>query len=154
VGSRSKGRARAQASVAPEAVPQRRPLSVVLAAVVQAVQSVAVLAAAVYAGVSAIQGKSYQNSSGIALTAIGIGTAICLAMVALGLVRVRRWSRTPALLTQLFTGIVGIYLVQGGRMWMGAAAIALSAAGFVLLLVPPSLRALMMPPTKPAAPSR
>jgi len=113
-----------------------------------------VLAAAVYAGVSAIQGKSYQNSSGIALTAIGIGTAICLAMVAAGLVRVRRWSRTPALLTQLFTGIVGIYLVQGGRIWMGAAAIVLSVAGFALLLVPPSLHALMMPPAKPAAPSK
>jgi len=154
VGSRSKGRARGQASVAPEAGPRRRPLSVALAAVVQAVQSIGVLAAAVYAGVSAIQGKSYQNSSGIALTAIGIGTAICLAMVALGLVRVRRWSRTPALLTQLFTGIVGIYLVQGGRIWMGTAAIVLSAAGFVLLLVPPSLHALMMPPTKPAAPSK
>jgi hypothetical protein len=154
VGSRSKGRARAKVSVAHEALPQRRPLSVALAAVVQAVQSAGVLAAAVYAGVSAIQGKSYQNSSGIALTAIGIGTAICLALVALGLVRVRRWSRTPALLTQLFTGIVGIYLVQGGRIWMGAAAIGLSVAGFVLLLVPPSLHALMMPPTKPAAPSR
>jgi hypothetical protein len=154
VGSRSKGRARGQASVAPEAEPQRRPLSVALAALVQAVQSIAVLAAASYAGVSAIQGKSYQNSSGIALTAIGIGTSVCLAMVAFGLVRVRRWSRTPALLTQLFTGIVGIYLVQGDRIWMGAAALGLSVAGFVLLLVPPSLRALMMPPSKPAAPSR
>ena len=154
MGSRSKGRARGQASVAPAAVPQRRPLSVALAALVQAVQAIAVLAAACYAGVSAIQGKSYQNSSGIALTAIGIGTAICLALVAVGLARVRRWSRTPALLTQLFTGIVGIYLVQGGRTWMGAAAIGLSVAGFVLLLVPPSLHALIVPPSKPAAPSR
>jgi hypothetical protein len=153
VGSRSKGRARGQASVAPEAGPQRRPLSLALAAFVQAVQSIAVLAAAVYAGVSAIQGKSYQNSSGIALTAIGIGTAICLAMVAVGLARVRRWSRTPALLTQLFTGIVGIYLVQGDRIWTGAAALALSVAGLALLLVPPSLRALVMPKNKPATPS-
>jgi hypothetical protein len=135
-------------------VPQRRPLSIALAALVEAVQAIGVLAAAVYAGISAIQGKSYQNSSGIALTAIGIGTAICLAMVALGLLRVRRWSRTPALLTQLFTGIIGIYLVQGGRTWMGAAAIGLSAAGFVFLLVPPSLHALIMPPAKPAAPPR
>jgi len=101
-----------------------------------------VLAASVYAGVQAIQGKSYQNSSGIALTLIGIGTAVLLALVALGLARARRWSRTPALLTQLFTGIVGIYLVQGDRLWIGGPAIALAVAGFAALLAPPSLRVL------------
>ncbi|HEX9066728.1 MAG TPA: hypothetical protein VF843_16585 [Streptosporangiaceae bacterium] len=119
-----------------------RPVPVLLAAVIEAVQAAGVLAASVYAGISAIQGKSYQNSSGIALTLIGIGTAVALALVALGLARVRRWSRTPALLTQLFTGIVGIYLVQGARYWIGAPAIALAVAGFAALLVPPSLRAL------------
>jgi hypothetical protein len=110
-----------------------------------------VLAASVYAGISAAQGKSYQNSSGIALTVIGIGTALLLALVARGLLRVRRWSRTPALLTQLFTGIIGIYLVQGGRYWLGGPAIALAVAGFVLLLVPPSIRALAFTPGEPAA---
>ncbi len=125
-----------------------------LAALVLAAQSAGVLAAAVYAGLSAIEGKSYQNSSGIALTAIGVGTAVVLALVAAGLARVRRWSRTPALLTQLFTGIIGIYLVQGGRLWMGAAALGLSVAGFELLLVPPSLRALTFTPKEPAAPAR
>lgn len=110
------------------------------------------LAAAVLAGVSAGEGKSYQVSSGIALTAIGVGTAVLLALTAAGLLRVRRWSRTPALLTQLFTGIVGIYLVQGERYWLGAPAIALAVAGFALLLAPPSLRALTFPAKEPAAP--
>ena len=110
------------------------------------------LAAAVYAGVQAIQGKSYQNSSGIALTLIGIGTAVVLALVAVGLARVRRWSRTPALMTQLFTGIVGIYLVQGDRYWTGVPAITLAVAGFVTLLVPPSLRALTGGRNAPGAP--
>jgi hypothetical protein len=109
---------------------------------VQAVQSAAILAAAVLAGISAIQGKSYQNSSGIAITVIGICTAIALALVAVGLARAKRWSRTPALLTQLFTGIVGIYLVEGHRYAWGVPALALTAAGFALLLAPPSLRAL------------
>ena len=87
-----------------------------LAAAVQALQAAGVLAAAVLAGISAAEGKSYQSSSGIALTVIGAGTAVLLALTAIGLLRVRRWSRTPALLTQLFTGIVGIYLVQGDRL--------------------------------------
>ncbi|MGN6792177.1 MAG: hypothetical protein ACTHJW_07275 [Streptosporangiaceae bacterium] len=121
---------------------------------VEALQSAGVLAAAVLAGISAAEGKSYQSSSGIALTAIGAGTAVLLALTAIGLLRVRRWSRTPALLTQLFTGIVGIYLVQGDRLWLGGPAIALAVAGFALLLVPPSLRALTFAANEPAAPAK
>jgi hypothetical protein len=129
-------------------------LSISLAAVVEAVQSAGVFAAAVLAGISAAEGKSYQSSSGIALTLIGAGTAVLLALIAIGLLRVRRWSRTPALLTQLFTGIVGIYLVQGDRLWLGGPAIALAVAGFALLLVPTSLRALTFPAREPSAPAK
>ena len=154
MGSRSGGRARGQASVAQDAGPRGRPLSILLAAAVEAVQSAGVLAAAVLAGISAGEGRSYQNSSGIALTAIGAGTAVLLALIAIGLLRVRRWSRTPALLTQLFTGIIGIYLVQGDRYWLGVPAIALAVAGFALLLVPPSLKALTFAANEPATPSK
>jgi uncharacterized membrane protein len=145
LGSRSGGRARGQANLDQEADLQGRPLSVTLAAAVEAIQAAGVLAAAAYAGAAAGQGKSYQSSSGIALTVIAAGTAVVLALVALGLFRVRRWSRTPALLTQIFTGIVGIYLVQGHQYWLGGLAIALAVAGLALLLVPPSLRALTFP---------
>jgi hypothetical protein len=126
----------------------------VLAGVVQALESAGVLAAAVFAGIEALQGKAYQNSSGIALTVIGIGTAAALALVAVGLARVRRWSRTPALLTQLFTGIIGIYLVEGDRFWLGVPALVLAVTGFALLLVPPSLRALTFTAREPAAPAK
>ena len=129
-------------------------MSISLAAVVEAVQAAGVFAAAVLAGISAAEGKSYQSSSGIALTLIGAGTAVLLALIAIGLLRVRRWSRTPALLTQLFTGIVGIYLVQGDRLWLGGPAIALAVAGFALLLVPPSLRALTFAAREPSAPAK
>jgi hypothetical protein len=116
------------------------------AALVQALQAAAVLVAAVLAGIAAFGGRSYQNSSGIAITAIGIGTGVALAFVAAGLARIRPWSRTPALLTQLFAGIVGIYLVQGQRYAWGVPILVLSAAGFVLLLVPPTYRALTPAP--------
>ncbi len=154
MGSRSGGPASGQANVADGAGPQRRPLSVSLAAAAQAIEAAGVLAAAVLAGIEAAQGKSYQSSSGIALTAIAAGTAVVLALVALGLARVRRWSRTPALLTQIFVGIVGIYLVQGHRYWLGGPALALSVTGLVLLLVPPSLRALTFPAKDPSAPAK
>jgi hypothetical protein len=109
---------------------------------VQAAEAAGVLAASVLAGVDASSGKSYHTDSGVALTLIGVATAAALGYVAYGLARARRWSRTPALLTQLFTGIVGIYLTEGNRLDWGVAALALAVAGFIALLVPPSLRAL------------
>jgi len=118
------------------------PASLRAAAVVQAVESAVVLAAAVLAGVDTAAGRSYQTGSGIALTLIGVASAAALALVARGLVRARRWSRTPALLTQLFFGIVGIYMLQGHRLDWGVPVVVLAAAGFAALLAPPSLRAL------------
>lgn len=151
MGSRSKARARAQASVVPDQPVQGRPPTITGAAIVEGLQAIAVLLAAILAGVATSEGKSYQNSSGIAITLIGIATAIGLGYVAFGLVRTRRWSRAPALLTQVFTGIVGIYLVQGARFSWGVPALALSVAGFVLLLVPPSVKALTTSHDDPSA---
>jgi hypothetical protein len=121
---------------------QERPPSLLGAAGIQAADAAIVLAASVLAGVDTATGQSYQVGSGIALTLIGLATAAALAGVAVGVARVRRWSRTPALLTQLFLGIVGIYLVQGHQYAWGLPCLALAVAGLVALLVPPSLRAL------------
>jgi hypothetical protein len=109
-----------------------------------------VAVAAVLAGVDTGSGRAYQLSSGIAITVIGLATAVLLALVAAGLRRARRWTRTPALLTQLFTGIVGIYLLQGGRYDWGAVALVLALAGFGTLLAPPSTRALTVGLPQPA----
>ena len=124
---------------------QQRPASLLGAAGVQAADALIVLAASVLAGVDTVAGQSYQRGSGIALTLIGLATAAALAWVAVGLSRGRRWSRTPAALTQLFVGIVGIYLVQGHRYEWGIPSLLLAAAGFALLLMPASLRALAGP---------
>jgi hypothetical protein len=124
---------------------QQRPPSLLGAAGVQAADALIVLAASVLAGVDTVAGESYQRGSGIALTLIGLATAAALAWVAVGLSQGRRWSRTPAALTQLFVGIVGIYLVQGHRYEWGIPSLLLAAAGFALLLTPASLRALAGP---------
>jgi hypothetical protein len=113
-----------------------------IAAIVQAVEAIGVLVAALIAGVDALTGESYHRSSGIAITLIGIATAVALGYVARGLNRGRRWSRTPAMLTQLFTGIVAIYLIQAPRLDWGIPAIALAIAGFGALLAPASIKLL------------
>jgi len=120
----------------------RSPATLRAAAVVQAAEAALVLAATVLAGVDTAAGRSYQTGSGIALTVIGAASAAALAVVAAGLARARRWSRTPALLTQLFVGIVGIYLLQASRLDWGVLSVVLAVAGFAALLSPPSLRAL------------
>jgi hypothetical protein len=148
VDSRSRARARAQVSEAGTAEPPRRAWSLIAAAVVQGVEAVGVLLASVLAGVDAGSGRSYHTNSGIALTVIGIGTALALGYIAVGLAGSRSWSRTPALLTQLFTGIVSIYLVQSQRYEWGVPGLVLTVAGFVALLIPPSLRALSGGPSE------
>jgi len=113
-----------------------------VAAVVQAAEAALVLVATVLAGVDAAAGRSYHVNSGIALTLIGLVAVAALVLVAAGLVRARRWSRTPALLTQLFSGIVGIYLLQAHRLDWGVVLVVLAVLGFAMLLSPPSMRAL------------
>jgi hypothetical protein len=119
--------------------------------VIQAVEALAVLCASVLAGVDAGTGRSYHVNSGIALTLIGVATAAALGWVAAGLARARLWSRTPALLTQLFTGIVSIYLVESHRYAWGVPGLVLALAGFVALLAPPSIRALGRGSSEPPA---
>src|SRR4249919_4160435 len=118
------------------------PAALRAAAAVQAAESAVVLAATVLAGIETAAGRSYQMGSGVALTVIGVASTAALAVVAAGLARARRWSLTPALLTQLFVGIVGIYLLQGQRLGWGVPSVVLAVAGFAALLAPPSLRAL------------
>ena len=118
------------------------PLTLRGAAIVEAAEAVVVLAATILAGVDTARGQSYHVNSGIALTVIGVAAVAALSLVAAGLARARRWSRTPALLTQLFAGIVGIYLLQGHRLDWGLALVVLAVLGFAALLSPPSLRAL------------
>jgi hypothetical protein len=115
---------------------------VLIASGVQAAEALGVLAASVLAGIDVATGRSYELASGIAITVIGVGMAAFLALVAAGLRTGRRWSRTPAVLTQLFVGIVAIYLLQAARYDWGVPFILLAVVGFAMVLAPASLRVL------------
>ncbi len=122
--------------------PAVAPRTVLAASAVQAAEALGVLIASAMAAVDTASGRSYHLASGIAITIIGVGMAALLGLVALGLRGVRRWSRTPAVLTQLFVAIVAIYLLQAHRYDWGIPAILLGAGGFAALLAPASLRVL------------
>jgi hypothetical protein len=124
-----------------------RPFFLFGAAAAQGVEAAGVCVASVLCAVDTATGKSYQLGSGIALTAIGFATVAALACVAVGLAKGRPWSWTPAMLIQLFTLIIGIYLLQGHRYDWGAPTVALPVAAAVLLLLPGSLNAFGRRPT-------
>ena len=126
-------------SGAATAAPGPVPRSVLTAAAIEALEAVGVLVASAMAGVATANGHSYQVASGVAITIIGIATAVGLALIAQGVRSGRRWSRTPALLTQLFTGIVAFYLIESGRLDLGIPAILLAIVGLVALLTPASI---------------
>jgi hypothetical protein len=117
---------------------------------IEALEAVLVLVAAVLAGIDTGQGRSYELSGGIAITVIGVACAALLGLVAWGLRRSRRWTRTPGLLTQLFVGTTGVYLLQGGRYGWGGPALVLGLAGFATLLAPASTKALTVGLPQPA----
>ena len=122
-----------------------------LAAGVQAVEAAGLAAAGVLTAVDAAAGRSYQASSGVALTLLEFIVVAGLAWIASGIARVRPWSRTPAVLTQVCTGVIAFYLLQASRFDWGVPAVLLAVAGLAGLLAPASLRALNRSVSPPGA---
>ena len=124
-----------------------RPFALAGAAGALGAEAAGVCAASVLSAIDTATGKSYQLSSGLALTVIGFATVVALAYVAFGLAHGRSWSWTPAMLIQLFTLIIGIYLLQSHRYAWGAPAVIVPIAAAVLLLLPRSLTTFGRRPT-------
>ena len=51
---------------------------------------------------------------------------------------VRPWSRTPAVMTQVLTGVIAVWLLQAHRFDWGVPALLLAIAGLAGLLAPPA----------------
>jgi hypothetical protein len=140
---------KAKAQPSQPAAPAAPPRELRLAAAVQAVEAVGLLVAAGLAAVATADGKSYERSSGIALTLITVGTAALFAAFAAGLAKARPWTRTPVVMFQLAIGIWGVFLLTGHHYEWGVPMLLLAAATLVCVLTPASLRALNRPPRQP-----
>ena len=122
-----------------------RPAALRAAAAAQLAESVGLCIAGIFGAISTADGKSSSVATGIALTVLAFGTAVGLGAVAIGLAQAKPWSRTPAVMTQLFVVIAGIMLLDGHRPEWGVPALVLAAACTAGLLTPASLRALNRP---------
>jgi hypothetical protein len=125
-----------------------------LAVAVQVVEAAGMLVATGFSAVATANGKSYRASSGAALTLLALLAVLAIAVCVYGTAKAKPWSRTPALMIQLFAVIGGIMLVQGHRLDWGVPALILAAAATAGLLAPASLKTLNRPeldqPDQPA----
>lgn len=115
--------------------PARRPAGLVVVALLEALEALAVLGFAVNAVLGA-SGAYPTTTAGVVGTFVV--AAALLALVAVGTFRARPWSRTPGLVWQLVQAFVGVYALQGqGGQLFGWAAIAPAAIVIVLLFTRP-----------------
>jgi len=116
-----------------------------LAAAAQGLEAAGLLVVAAVNVSDLAGGQTDQRSNAVAFIGVEVIVAIGLAAIAAGIVRVRPWSRTPAMMTQVFAVIIGIVLLQAGRLGWGLPALVFAAAGFAGLFAPTSFRALSRP---------
>jgi hypothetical protein len=113
-----------------------------LAAAAQALEAIELCVAGAFSAVGTASGKSYDLSDGILVTLMAFTGAAGLAAIAVGLDRARPWSRTPAVMTQLFAAGWSLYLVDGNRLGWAVPTLILAVAVIGGLLAPSSIKAL------------
>jgi hypothetical protein len=92
--------------------------------------------------VDSASGRDWTRSNAAGFIVLEIIVALGVAAIATGVARVRPWSRTPAVMTQVLTGVIAIALLQAHRYGWGVPAVAVAIAGLAGLFAPTSLRAL------------
>ena len=95
--------------------------------------------------IDSVSGNTWTTSNAIAFIVVEIIAVTGVAWIASGLARVRPWSRTPAAMTQVFTVMIAVWLLEADRYAWGIPALLLAIAGLAGLLTPSSLRALARP---------
>jgi hypothetical protein len=113
-----------------------------VATAAQAAEAAGLCVAVIFNVVDATSGNTWTTSSAIGFIAFEIVAAIGVAWIAAGIARVQPWSRTPAVMTQVFTALVAVWLLEAHRYDWGLPTLALAIVGCVGLFAPASLRAL------------
>jgi hypothetical protein len=113
-----------------------------VAAAAQAAEAAALCVVIVLNVIDSASGDAWTTSNAIGFIAFEALIAAGVAWIASGIARVRPWSRTPALMTQVFTAMIAIWLLEAHRYAWGVPALLLAIAGFAGLLAPTSWRAL------------
>jgi hypothetical protein len=116
-----------------------------MAAGAQAAEAVGLCVAVLLNAIDSVSGDAWTTSNAIAFIALEGLVAVAVAWVAWGIARVRPWSRTPAVMTQVFTILVALWLLEAHRYGWGIPALLFAIAALAGLFAPTSLRSLTRP---------
>lgn len=136
------GRAARLATVTdlPHAAARRPPTPVRVAAGLLFLTAVTAAALGV---LEAVNVRPHRAVVGVGGTILLLAYALALVVVARGLLRLRRWSRGPAVATQVVQLPVAYSFLGGATTWVGVLLGAVSLTVIVCLVVPASTRALV-----------
>ncbi len=109
------------------------------AAVLVAVEGVALVLLGAAYGVAGLVGDPFDRTATLLEAAFAVGAGGLVLLVARGLARVQGWSRSPAVVLQLLALPVGVGLVQG-RVWLAAVPVLLLAGAVLYCLATPEAR--------------
>lgn len=129
----------------------------VTASVVVAIEAAALAVSAVVT--AALIGAGHQHDSLDAWLVVALAgvSALGLWWAWRGLVRRRRWARSPAVLVQLIALPVAYNAFGDGAWWFGVPLLACAVAGLVGLFAPSTTQALLeadVPPVPPPQPAK
>jgi hypothetical protein len=113
-----------------------------MAAGAQAAEAAGLFVAVILNVVDSVSGDAWTTSNATAFIVMEAIIALAVAWIASGIARFRPWSRTPAVMTQVFTILIALWLLEAHRWGWGLPALLLAIAALVGLFAPTSLRAL------------
>jgi hypothetical protein len=113
-----------------------------MAAAAQAAEAVGLCVAVILNLIDSVSGDAWTTSNAIAFIAIEAVVAVGVGWTALGIARVRPWSRTPAVMTQVFTILIAFWLLGAHRYGWGIPALLFAIAALAGLSAPTSFRLL------------
>lgn len=125
-----------------------------VAAVAVAAEALGLVVAVIFNVIDSVSGRTWTTGNAVAFIVLEVIVAVGVAWIAAGIARVRPWSRTPAVLAQVFTFMIAVWLLEAHRYGWGLPALILAVAGLAGLFAPASLRALHHRPGDDPAPSR
>jgi hypothetical protein len=112
------------------------------AAGAQAAEAAGLLVVVILNVVDSVSGDAWTTSNATAFIVMEAVVALAVAWIAWGIARVRPWSRTPAVMTQVFTILIALWLLEAHRWGWGLPALLFAVAALAGLFAPTSLRAL------------
>jgi len=123
--------------------PRRRPFTIVMAAALLALEALIGLG---YAAIEVGQVRMSRAAVGVGVAILMAGFGLLLLVVARGVFRGRRWSRGPAVATQLILLPIAWSFRGGVTTWVSVALAVLAIAVLIGVLHPRSTAIFVGPP--------